>query len=138
MPSKKRNQMPDDPPIPYITKEFLDRFLAGPMTAGDVGALMPKLKKAVIKRALGAEMRQRRGCAPGEVKQEDTTNHHNTVPSDDGPRGIEIPRDRKAAFKPQLIGKHERRFTGCDDRRHVKERRAAPWKSLRLPCAQKT
>lgn len=27
----------------------------------------------------------------------------------------EVPRDRQASFKPQLIGKHEQRFTGLDD-----------------------
>ena len=31
-----------------------------------------------------------------------------------GPVTIEIPRDRQASFEPQLIGKHERRFTGFD------------------------
>jgi putative transposase len=29
---------------------------------------------------------------------------------------IEVPRDREGAFEPQLIGKHERRFTGFDDK----------------------
>jgi putative transposase len=29
---------------------------------------------------------------------------------------IEVPRDRAGTFEPQLIGKHERRFTGFDDK----------------------
>ena len=29
---------------------------------------------------------------------------------------IEVPRDREGAFEPKLIGKHERRFTGFDDK----------------------
>ena len=29
---------------------------------------------------------------------------------------IEVPRDRERAFEPKLIGKHERRFTGIDDK----------------------
>jgi putative transposase len=29
---------------------------------------------------------------------------------------IEVPRDREGAFEPRLIGKHERRFTGFDDK----------------------
>ncbi len=29
---------------------------------------------------------------------------------------IEVPRDREGTFEPQLIGKHERRFTGFDDK----------------------
>ena len=36
--------------------------------------------------------------------------------TDDGPLHIEIPRDRKGLFDPLLIGKHERRFTGFDDK----------------------
>ena len=39
-----------------------------------------------------------------------------TVLTDDGPLPIEIPRDRAGTFEPQLIGKHERRFTGFDDK----------------------
>jgi len=29
---------------------------------------------------------------------------------------IDVPRDRHGAFEPQMIGKHERRFTGFDDK----------------------
>jgi putative transposase len=38
------------------------------------------------------------------------------VLTDDGPLRIEVPRDREGDFEPQLIGKHERRFTGFDDK----------------------
>ena len=38
-----------------------------------------------------------------------------TVLIDEGPVAIEVPRDREGTFEPQLIGKHERRFTGFDD-----------------------
>jgi len=121
MPSKTKNQMPDDSHIPDIPKEFLDQFVRGPMSAGDVEAVMRKLKKAVIERALGAEMNHHLGYAPGEAKPEGATNHRNgnsgkTILTDDGPLRIDIPRDRKGAFEPKLIGKHERRFTGFDDK----------------------
>jgi putative transposase len=36
--------------------------------------------------------------------------------TDDGPVAIEVPRDRQGTFEPRLIGKHERRFTGFDDK----------------------
>jgi putative transposase len=29
---------------------------------------------------------------------------------------IEVPRDRHGSFEPLLIGKHERRFAGVDDK----------------------
>src|SRR5438552_4217043 len=48
-------------------------------------------------------------------------NHRNgtsgkTVLTDDGPLALEVPRDRAGTFEPRLIGKHERRFTGFDDK----------------------
>jgi len=36
--------------------------------------------------------------------------------TDDGRVAIEVPRDRESTCEPQLIGKHERRFTGFDDK----------------------
>ena len=55
------------------------------------------------------------------AKPDDTTNHRNgtsgkTVLTDDGPLALEVPRDRAGTFEPRLIGKHERRFTGFDDK----------------------
>jgi len=57
----------------------------------------------------------------GGTKPEDTTNHRNgtsgkTVLTDDGPLALDVPRDRAGTFEPRLIGKHERRFTGFDDK----------------------
>ncbi len=36
--------------------------------------------------------------------------------TDDGPVRIEVPRDREGSFEPLIIGKHERRFTGFDQK----------------------
>jgi putative transposase len=38
------------------------------------------------------------------------------VLTEDGPLRIEVPRDRQGSFEPLLIPKHERRFTGFDDK----------------------
>ena len=48
-------------------------------------------------------------------------NHRNgstgkTVLTENGPLRIEVPRDREGSFEPLLIPKHERRFTGFDDK----------------------
>lgn len=48
-------------------------------------------------------------------------NHRNgtggkTVLTDDGSLHIDAPRDRDGSFEPRLIGKHERHFTGFDDK----------------------
>ena len=70
---------------------------------------------------MGAEMSHHLGYRLGATKPEQSTNHRNgnsgkTVLTDDGPLRIEVPRDRDGSFEPQLIGKHERRFTGFDDK----------------------
>lgn len=77
------------------------------------------LKKAVIERAMSAEMSGHLGYGQGEAKPAGQSNQRNgssgkTVITDDGPLRIEVPRDREGNFEPQIIGKHERRFTGFD------------------------
>ncbi len=121
MPRKTKNAAAEQPSVPDVPKELLDQFVTGPMTAEAVEAVMRKFKKAIIERALGAEMTHHLGYPPGGVKPGDTANHRNgksakTVLTDDGALRVEIPRDRAGTFEPQLIGKHERRFTGFDDK----------------------
>src|SRR4030095_14483168 len=80
-----------------------------------------RFKKALIERALGGELTHHLGYPPGATKPELASNHRNgtsgkTVLNDEGPVGMEVPRDREGTLEPQLIGKHERRFTGFDDK----------------------
>ena len=104
-----------------IPPELLDQLVQGPMTAAAVEDVSRAFKKALIERALGAEMSHHLGYPAGGDKPESATNHRNgnsgkTVLTDDGPLRIEVPRDREGDFEPRLIGKHERRFTGFDDK----------------------
>ena len=121
MPSKKKAAIAVEAVLPQIPSEWLDHVVTGPMTPEAVESVMRGFKKAVIERALGAEMSHHLGYRSGAAKPERSTNHRNgnsgkTVLTDDGPLRIEIPRDRDGSFEPQLIGKHERRFTGFDDK----------------------
>ena len=107
--------------LPKIPPELLDQLVKGPMTAEAVEDASRAFKKALIERALGAEMSHHLGYPAGADKPEAATNHRNgksgkTVFTDDGPLRIEVPRDRAGEFEPKLIGKHERRFTGFDDK----------------------
>jgi transposase-like protein len=107
--------------MPSIPKELIDQFVTGPMSAEAVNAASMAFKKALIERALGAELSHHLGYPPGAAKPEDAGNHRNgasakTVLTEDGPLRIEVPRDREGSFEPVLIPKHERRFTGFDDK----------------------
>lgn len=107
--------------LPRIPKEMIDQFVSGPMTAEAVNAASMAFKKALIERALGAELSHHLGYPPGTDKPAGNGNHRNgvsgkTVLTDDGPLRIDVPRDRAGSFAPVLIPKHERRFTGFDDK----------------------
>ena len=101
MPSKTSKKKPAA--LPTIPKELIDRMVDGPMTAEAVNAASMAFKKALIERALGAD--NHRNGASGK-----------TVLTEDGPLRIDVPRDRQGRFEPLIIPKHERRFTGFDDK----------------------
>jgi putative transposase len=117
MPRKKSSP----PSGPRISPELLDSLVKGPMSAEGVAELMGSFKKALMERVLEGELSHHLGYAPGEAKPEERSNHRNgrsakTVLTDSGSVRIEVPRDREGTFEPVLIGKHERRFQGFDER----------------------
>ena len=104
-----------------INPELLDELIPGPMSREGFDGMFRELKKRLLERALGAELTDHLGYSHGEAPPEGCGNTRNgksskTVLTDDGPLHLETPRDRAGTFEPQLIGKHERRFTGFDDR----------------------
>jgi len=121
MPSKTKTAPVAKAALPQIPKELIDQFVTGPMSAEAVNAASVAFKKALIERAMGAELSHHLGYRPGSIKPEEATNHRNgksgkTILTDDGPLRIEVPRDRDGSFEPVLIPKHERRFTGFDEK----------------------
>ena len=118
MPRKQKNQ---SIALPSISAELLEQFGNDPMTAESINTATAALKKALIQRALAAEMNHHLGYPPGAPKPNSVTNQRNgwgakTILTEDGPIRIEVPRDRDSSFEPLLIPKHERRFTGFDDK----------------------
>ena len=120
MPRRRKTPASDD--LAPVPEEILNQFVrAGPLTPAELDAAMRRFKKAIIERALGGELSHHLGYAPGERKPDDTTNHRNgtsekTVLTDEASLTIAVPRDREGTFEPQLIPKHERRFTGFDQK----------------------
>ena len=120
MPSKTSRKKPVAA-LPIIPKELIDQMVSGPMDAEAVNAASMAFKKALIERILGAELSHHLGYPPGADKPGDATNHRNgatgkTVLTEEGPLRLDIPRDRQGSFEPLLIPKHERCFTGFDDK----------------------
>jgi len=119
---RKQKSLTPDAPLAPVPSEILDQFVRqGPISHEELEAAVRRFKKAIIERALGGELTHHLGYPPGGGKPDDTTNHRNgtggkTVLTDDGPLALAVPRDRDGSFEPRLIGKHERRFTGFDDK----------------------
>jgi putative transposase len=122
MPRPHRKTLVREAPLTPVPAEILDQFVRqGPISADELEAAVRRFKKALIERALGGELTHHLGYPRGGVKPEESTNHRNgtsekTLLTDDGAVAIDVPRDRAGTFEPRLIGKHERRFTGFDDK----------------------
>lgn len=114
MPRKKKT--PVVTPAIDLPKEFLEKLIPGPIDAAGVEAVFQQLKKAVIERALGAELGLHLADAEGGRGNHRNGRSGKTVLTDEGPLRIDVPRDRAGSFEPQLIPKHERRFAGFDER----------------------
>jgi transposase-like protein len=125
MPMKKKRTVASQAaargPLPALPEALLDELVKGPMTPAEVQDLMLAFNKALIERAMGAEMNMHLGYRPGQPKPSEQTNERNgasgkTVITERGPLRVDLPRDREGSFEPLLIPKHERRFTGFDER----------------------
>ena len=89
-------------------------FLSGP------DGLLKQLSKALIERAMEAELSQELGYGKGESGEKGTSNRRNgrtkkTLRTDQGPMEIEVPRDRSGDFSPQIVPKHSREWRGFDE-----------------------
>jgi len=107
-----------------IRDEILDELLKGYEKPEDLlgdDGLLKQLKKALIERALGAEMTEHLGYEKGDPTGRGTGNSRNgtsskTLKTEDGAVAIEVPRDRNGTFEPQLVPKGQTHFDGFDDR----------------------
>ena len=104
--------------------DLIDQLLAGYQSPEDLigeHGLLKQLTKAVVERALQAEMAAHLGHGKHGPVANAVGNTRNgasrkTLNGEFGELPIEIPRDRQSSFEPQLIGKHQTRWTGFDDK----------------------
>lgn len=106
-----------------IKPEILDELIKGYKNPEDLlgeNGLLKQLTKALLERAMSAELTHELGYEKNSKSEKPTTNRRNgssakTVSSKHGKMEIAVPRDRSNDFEPQIIKKHQRRFDGFDD-----------------------
>lgn len=107
-----------------IKQEVIDELLKEYKTPEDLvgkDGLFKQLQKALIERAMAAEMTHHLGYEKNDPKGYNSGNSRNgkgkkTIKGDFGELEIEVPRDRNGEFDPQLIKKRQTRFKGFDDK----------------------
>jgi putative transposase len=106
------------------TEELLSGLLANYKKPEDLigeNGLLKQLTKLLVEKALDAELTEHLGHDRHESVANASGNTRNgkskkTLKGDFGELPIEVPRDRHGSFEPQLIPKHQTRWTGFDDK----------------------
>lgn len=107
-----------------IKKEVLDELIKGYEKPEDLigeTGLLKQLTKALIERAMGAELTHHLGYEKHDPAGYNSGNSRNgtspkTVKGEFGEVVVETPRDRNGSFEPQILPKHQTRFDGFDDK----------------------
>lgn len=107
-----------------VPKELIDGLLADYKKPEDLigeNGLLKQLTKMLVERALDAEMAEHLGHGKNEPVTNLSGNARNgkskkTLKGEFGEFPIEIPRDRQGSFEPQLIPKHQTRWSGFDEK----------------------
>src|SRR5437764_5072151 len=107
-----------------INTDLIDQLLADYKEPGDVvgeNGLLKQLTKAVLERAMQAELTHHLGYEKHDPQGHRTGNSRNgksnkTLKGDFGSLPIEVPRDRNSTFEPQIVPKGQTRFEGFDDK----------------------
>ena len=107
-----------------LPNDLIDSLLSNYKKPEDLigeNGLLKQLTKALVERALQAEMAEHLGHHKHERVTNSSGNARNgksqkTLKGEFGELPIEIPRDREGSFEPQLIPKHQTRWTGFDDK----------------------
>jgi putative transposase len=104
--------------------KLLEQMLEGhrdPESFFGRGGLLDQLKKALVEKALEAELTYHLGHEAGGVVINPEGNTRNgkskkKLKSEHGEVEIEVPRDRQGSFEPILVPKHQTRLAGLDEK----------------------
>jgi len=105
---------------PGFDPQLLNQLLAGKKSAGEIEDLLKDLRKAFIEHALQGELTHLLGYEKHSPEGHHSGNSRNgssrkKIKTDESEIEIEVPRDRRGEFEPQLIPKHQRRWEGFDE-----------------------
>src|SRR5258706_1161417 len=106
-----------------IDNELIDSLLKNYRKPEDLtgeNGLLKQLTKQLLERAMAAELTDHVGYEKHDAEGDHSGNSRNgtsakTIKGTFGTLPIEVPRDRNGTFEPQIIEKHQTRFTGFDD-----------------------
>lgn len=107
-----------------INLDLIDQLLKDYKSPEDVlgeNGLLKQLTKAVLERALKAELSHHLGYEKHDPAGNNSGNARNgkskkTLKGDFGSLPIEVPRDRQSSFEPKIVPKGQTRFEGFDDK----------------------
>lgn len=107
-----------------LDNDLIDKLLEGYQKPEDLigeNGLLKQLTKALIERALNAELTHHLGYEKHDPNGDGSGNSRNgkskkNLKGDFGQIELEVPRDRGGDFEPKIVGKHQRRFDGFDDK----------------------
>jgi putative transposase len=107
-----------------INPELLDQLLKEYQSPEDMfgsDGLLQQLTKALVERAMQAELTHHLGYQKHASEGDNTGNSRNgsfpkTIKGKRGQVQINVPRDRAGQYQPQLIKKGQTRFDGFDDK----------------------
>ena len=108
----------------HLTNDLIDALLGEYKKPEDLigeNGLLKQLTKALVERALQAKMTEHLGHGKNQLVANVSGNTRNgkskkTLKGDFGALPISIPRDREGTFEPQIITKHQTRWTDFDDK----------------------
>lgn len=106
-----------------IDNELIDNLLKDYKKPEDLmgeNGLLKQLTKQLLERAMAAELTEHVGYEKHDVAGHKSGNSRNgksakTLKGSFGTMPIAVPRDRNGTFAPQIIEKHQTRFTGFDE-----------------------